>query len=68
MINTKLTTFLPIIFTLAQDIDFMRSTGKIYTVIAGILVIFIGIVIYLRRIDNKITHLEIQIKDEHKTS
>ena len=43
--------------------DFMRSTGKIYVVVAGILVIFIGIIIFLISIDKKITQLEKQIKD-----
>ena len=44
--------------------DFLRSTGKIYSVVAVILVIFIGIVIFLFRLDNKLTKLENQIKNE----
>ncbi len=45
-------------------IDFLRSTGKIYSVVAVIVVIFLGIVFYLYRLDKKITNLENQIKDE----
>ena len=41
--------------------DFMRSIGKIYVVIAVILIIFISIVFYLVRLDNKLTKLENQI-------
>ncbi|MBP6397447.1 MAG: CcmD family protein [Saprospiraceae bacterium] len=52
----------------SHDSDFLRSTGKIYSVIAGVVVIFIGISIYLWKIDNKLTNLEKQIKDEHETN
>ncbi|HZF64934.1 MAG TPA: CcmD family protein [Chitinophagaceae bacterium] len=38
--------------------DTMRSNGKIYVVIAVILTIFAGIIIYLIRLDKKITSLE----------
>lgn len=43
--------------------DFMRSIGKIYVVVAVILAIFIGIVIFLVYLDRKLTKLENQIKD-----
>ena len=38
--------------------DTMRSNGKIYVVVAVILTIFLGIIIYLVRLDNKINKLE----------
>ncbi|HEX2536101.1 MAG TPA: CcmD family protein [Chitinophagaceae bacterium] len=38
--------------------DTMRSNGKIYVVIAVIAVIFIGMVLYLVRLDRKVTRLE----------
>jgi uncharacterized membrane protein YdbT with pleckstrin-like domain len=38
--------------------DTMRSNGKIYVVIAVILTIFAGIIIYLIRLDRKMTKLE----------
>ena len=38
--------------------DTMRSNGKIYVVIAVILTIFTGIIIYLIRLDRKMTKLE----------
>ncbi len=50
------------------DNDFLRSTGKIYSVVAGVVLIFLALAIYLWRIDNKLTKLENNIKDEHKTS
>ena len=49
----------------AQDVnmaDGMRSNGKIYVVVAVILTIFAGIIIYLVRLDRKISRLE----KEHK--
>ncbi len=50
--------------TWAQDTDHvemadtMRQNGKIYVVVAVILTIFAGIIIYLVRLDRKITKLE----------
>ena len=38
--------------------DTMRSNGKIYVVIAVILIIFAGIIIYLIRLDRKMTRIE----------
>jgi CcmD family protein len=49
------------------DQDFLRSTGKIYSVIAAVVLIFLGIAYYLWRLDKKLTKLENQI-NEHKTS
>lgn len=44
--------------------DFMRETGKINVVVAVILVIFLGIVWYLVRLERKLTKLEHQTKDD----
>ncbi|HEU4471109.1 MAG TPA: CcmD family protein [Flavisolibacter sp.] len=38
--------------------DEMRNNGKIYVVVAVILAIFIGIILYIVRLDRKITRLE----------
>lgn len=43
---------------LAEGADFMRSTGKINVVFGVIFIIFIGIIIYLIRLDKKIIKLE----------
>ena len=43
--------------------DFMRSIGKIYVVVGVIAIIFIGIVLYLVRLDLKISKLEKIIKE-----
>ena len=57
------------LFTYAQDTteavdmaDTMRSNGKIYVVVAVILAIFAGIIIYLIRLDRKMSKLE---KEQH---
>lgn len=56
-------------FAFAQDTaqsadmaDTMRSNGKIYVVVAVILTIFAGLIIYLVRLDKKLTRLE---KEDH---
>ena len=38
--------------------DVMRANGKIYVVVAVIVTIFIGLFLYLIRLDRKITKLE----------
>jgi CcmD family protein len=54
----------PFMLLLAQqeNPDFMRSMGKMYVVVAVIVAIFIGIVIFLVYLDRKLTKLENQIK------
>jgi len=41
-----------------QMADTMRSNGKIYVVVAVIITIFAGIILYLIRLDRKLTKLE----------
>lgn len=54
---------LSLIVSFAQDssaemADTFRSNGKIYVVVAVILVILAGIILYLIRLDRKISRLE----------
>jgi hypothetical protein len=42
----------------AEPTDFMRSNGKIYVVIAVVVVIVTGLFIYLANLDRKMTKLE----------
>ncbi len=42
--------------------DKLREDGKIWVVVGVILLIFTGVIIYLIRIDRKITKLEKQVK------
>lgn len=62
-----ITLLLSIVFTtqgIAQQnnvvemADVMRSNGKIYVVVAVLATIFIGLMIYLFRIDKKVQKLE----------
>ncbi|MBL7804602.1 MAG: CcmD family protein [Saprospiraceae bacterium] len=62
-----LLSLLPLPAAFAQgNRDFMRETGKINVVVAVILVIFLGIVWYLVRLERKLTKLEHQTKDDHE--
>lgn len=45
------------------DADFLRSTGKIYVVVAVIAAIFVGIVFFLIYLDRKLTNFENQIQE-----
>jgi hypothetical protein len=45
--------------------DFMRETGKIYVVVGVLLLIFLGIVWYLVRLERKLTKFEHQLKDNN---
>lgn len=42
--------------------DTMRSEGKIYVVVAVVLIILLGLLFYLARLDKKIGQLEKQLK------
>lgn len=42
------------------DADLMRSNGRIYVVVAVMLTILIGLVLYVVRLDKKISKLEKQ--------
>jgi len=44
--------------------DFFRSTGKINTVLGVVLILFFVLIIYLVRLDKKISKIEKRIKDE----
>ena len=44
----------------------MRETGKINVVVAVLLVIFLGILGYLVRLERKLTNFERQIHDDHE--
>jgi preprotein translocase subunit YajC len=57
------------LFAAAQDnkvemADSLRSNGKIYVVVAVIITIFAGIILYLIRLDRKLTKLE---KNHHNS-
>jgi CcmD family protein len=43
----------------------MRSNGKIYVVVAVLVTIFIGVILYLIRLDRKLTKLEKETKINH---
>jgi CcmD family protein len=45
--------------------DEMRGNGKIYIVVAVLVTIFIGIILYLIRLDRKLTRLEKESKINH---
>jgi len=68
MKKTIFTTLLLCLFSLTASAqfgepDFFRSIGKIYVVVAVIIAIFIGIVIFLIYLDRKLTKLENQINE-----
>jgi CcmD family protein len=45
--------------------DEMRSNGKIYVVVAVLVTIFIGLILYLIRLDRKLSRLEKETKINH---
>ncbi len=48
--------------------DLMRSNGKIYVVVFVIITIFVGIIAYLIRLDNRIRRMEKEFKKEAHSS
>lgn len=43
--------------------DFLRSVGKLYVVVAVIVVVFLGLALYLWRLDRRLSRIEDQIDD-----
>jgi CcmD family protein len=61
--HTLLLLLLPAFTASAQDntvdmADALRSSGKIYVVVAVLSIIFAGLVVYLVRLDRRITRME----------
>ena len=46
--------------------DGMRSEGKIYVVVAIILIVLSGLIVYLFALDRKVTKLEDLLKNKNK--
>jgi len=44
--------------------DFIRSIGKIYVVVAVIVIVMLGLFAYLYLVDRRLTKLEDQIQDD----
>lgn len=63
-------SYLTLIFVLfyatanCQSLDYLRSTGKIYAVVTGVVILFLFIVFYLVRLDRKISKLENEVSNE----
>jgi CcmD family protein len=47
--------------------DFFQSIGKMYVVVAIILIIFLGLSLYLWRLDRKLSQLENKTKYEQES-
>jgi CcmD family protein len=61
--------FISIIPLRAQEIemaDTFRAEGKIYVVVAVMLVIFSGLIVYLIYVDRKVSKLEKEMASDHK--
>lgn len=49
----------------AEMADVMRSNGKIYVLVGIILIIVLGMIVYLFRLDRKITRLEKEVNSKN---
>lgn len=50
----------------AEMADVMRSEGKIYVVVAGLVIVVAGFLAYLFFLDRKITRLEKEVENQRK--
>lgn len=56
-----------VLTTQAQEVemaDAMRSDGKIYVIVAIVLLVLVGLIAYLFLLDRKITRLEKEIRNK----
>lgn len=44
--------------------DFMRSTGKIWVVVASLLIIFFGLIVFLYFVEKRISKIEKELNNE----
>jgi len=58
-----LTTILTSAHAQVESVDFMRSIGKIYAVVAVIVLIFIGILLFLIYLERKVSRIENQLNN-----
>lgn len=55
---TLVIVLLPILLQAQESTDFLRSTGKIYSVVLTVVILFLGIVFYVWRLDQKVKKME----------
>lgn len=63
-----LALLIPTLLLAQQDVDMadaLRTNGKIYVVVAIIVLILAGLIAYLVMLDRKITRLEKRLPDKH---
>lgn len=49
---------IPLIIIGQESADFLRSTGKIYSVVLAVVILFLGVVLYVWRLDIKLSKME----------
>jgi len=57
-LGVTLLMMLPLFASGQESVDFLRSTGKIYSVVLAVVILFLGIVIYVWRLDRKVSQME----------
>jgi CcmD family protein len=50
----------------AEMADIMRADGKIYVVVAGLVILLVGVLFYLFSMDRKITKLEKEVENSKR--
>lgn len=51
-------SLMPVFLHAQSSLDFLRSTGKIYAVVFTVIVLFLGIVFYVWRLDRRVSKME----------
>lgn len=57
-LQIALLIMIPILGFGQESTDFLRSTGKIYSVVLAVVILFLGIVLYVWRLDKKVSQME----------
>lgn len=57
-------TSVPVLAQEVEMADTMRSNGKIYVIVAIILMVLVGLIAYLFMLDRKVRKLEKRLKNE----
>lgn len=58
LLSSVILIVIPMISFGQASADFLRSTGKIYSVVLAVVILFLGIVLYVWRLDKKLSQME----------
>lgn len=64
LLYSALFILIPLLGFGQESVDFLRSTGKIYSVVLAVVILFLGIALYVWRLDRKVSKMESEFQNK----